>query len=51
MFFASPGWRHPVRCAYVAVWNWCELTGQTFWISGPWLFGKALGAKRSWRVR
>lgn len=43
--FPSLGWRHPFRCLWVAIWNWGELTGQTFGISSPCLFGKALGSK------
>lgn len=45
MMFPSPGWRHPIRCFWVAVWNWGELTGQLFGIKSSWLFGKCLGSK------
>jgi hypothetical protein len=43
MMFPSPGWRHPFRCFWVAIWNWGELTGQMLGIRSSWLFGKALG--------
>lgn len=50
MMLRSPCWRHLIRCLWVAVWNWGELTGQTLGIPSSWLFGKALGL-RGRRVR
>lgn len=52
MIFPSPGWRHPLRCFWVACWNLIEV-GRMAWLPAPippWLFGKAIGT-RGRRVR